>query len=80
MFVYLQAAYREQIKEKAKDGGLKAVNGSAPAPEKKKRRWDMASDTDSTVSAAKQAKTSSWDAAEAATPGQVGIFPVIFAE
>lgn len=59
------------MREKAKDGTLKAVNGSgssgpAQAPATKRRRWDQTADD----TPAKQAKksSSSWDAAEAATP------------
>ncbi|XP_048754617.1 splicing factor 3B subunit 1-like isoform X2 [Ostrea edulis] len=59
-------SYEKQLKEKAKAGELRVVNGSdsqkqaaAAAAEKKKRRWDQATDD----SSAKKAKTT-WDAAE----------------
>lgn len=67
LIIVLQAAYREQIREKAKDGNLKAVNGSAVIDvPKKRRRWDQTAEPEP---AAKQSKKdSSWDGAE--TPGQ----------
>jgi len=64
--------YDQQKRDLAKDGNLKAVNGSAAAAEaaavKKKRRWDQtAEDTPSnTPSAKKKSSGSTWDAAESA--------------
>ena len=54
------------MQEKAKAGELRAVNGSDAQQKQasKRRRWDQAGGDD--VPAKK--KSSSWDAAEAATP------------
>ena len=68
--LFLQKAYEEQIREKAKDGTLKVSNGSQPsagdassaAPKKRPRRWDQTADE----TPAK--KKSSWDDAEVGTP------------
>uniref|UniRef100_A0A8C6KUU7 Splicing factor 3b subunit 1 n=1 Tax=Nothobranchius furzeri TaxID=105023 RepID=A0A8C6KUU7_NOTFU len=60
---------RQQLAEKAKSGDLKAVNGSAAAQAKRKRRWDQTADQ--TPSNATPKKISSWDQADASaeTPG-----------
>ncbi len=52
------------MREKAKEGTLQAVNGSAPQKPKKRARWDQTS-SDDTPQAKKK---SSWDSAEATTP------------
>lgn len=65
-FFFTQDAYEKQIKEKAKAGELRVVNGgdaqkqaAAAAAEKKKRRWDQAAED----SGGKKAKTT-WESAE----------------
>ncbi|CAH1789138.1 unnamed protein product [Owenia fusiformis] len=57
-----QIGLRQQMTEKAKAGDLKATNGTAEAP-KKRRRWDQAADDATPV----KQKKSSWDAAEGST-------------
>lgn len=56
------------MREKAKAGELKAVNGSAASkvPEKKKRRWDQPAGADEPSK-----KKSSWDQADVGTPSHV---------
>ena len=56
------------MRDKAKSGDLKTVNGSAPSkqPEKKKRRWDQMGDDEPA-----KKKASTWDQAEG-TPSNVG--------
>lgn len=64
----LQKGLRDQMREKAKAGDLKVVNGSGQkAPEKKKRRWDQPAGADEPA----KKKTSSWDQAETGTPSHV---------
>ena len=56
------------MREKAKAGDLKVVNGSQPKPqEKKKRRWDQAAGGDEPA----KKKATSWDQAEVGTPSNV---------
>jgi len=63
----LQKGLKDQMREKAKAGELKAVNGSAAAkPAERKRRWDQPAGADGEPS---KKKVSSWDQAE--TPSQV---------
>ena len=76
----LQKAYKSQMAEKAKEGTLRAVNGTADsgaAQAKKRRRWDQT--TDDTP---QQKKKATWDESDAAatpsssrwdaTPGRKG--------
>lgn len=58
------------MKERAKEGTLKAVNGASgdaaqPAAKKRPRRWDQTADD-----APSTKKKSTWDEAEASTPSQ----------
>ena len=65
----LQKGLKDQMREKAKAGELKAVNGSAAAKvaEKKKRRWDQPAAAEEPA----KKKASSWDQAEVGTPSHV---------
>ena len=60
------------MKEKAKEGTLKAVNGSASgdAP-KKRRRWDIAASEEDGPAK----KKGGWEAAEATTPSNSRCVP-----
>ena len=66
----LQKGLREQMRDKAKAGDLKSVNGASAAQkvtEKKKRRWDQPAGGDEPSK-----KKSSWDQAETGgTPSHV---------
>ena len=60
----LQKDIRQQMAEKAKTGDLKAVNGSAAAAAKRKRRWDQTAEANQTPTNTTPKKMSSWDQAD----------------
>ena len=67
------------MREKAKAGDLKVMNGSEPKQkigEKKKRRWDQAAGGGGDDTPAKK-KASTWDQAEVGTPSHVSAIAFI---
>ena len=64
MLALLQKEIRQQLAEKAKSGDLKAVNGSAAAQAKRKRRWDQTAEANQTPTNTTPKKMSSWDQAD----------------
>ena len=61
------------MRDKAKSGDLKVMNGSEPKQkigDKKKRRWDQAAGGGGDDTPAKK-KASTWDQAEVGTPSHV---------